>query len=74
MPLAALAHALAHAGHHDPESHGLLHALTEPDHLLAAAALVALALTSGLALRRRSSRGTSDVKPSTPSPSGRGQG
>lgn len=43
--------ALAHAGHHDGSADGLLHALTEPTHLLAAAAIVASLIVARAACR-----------------------
>ena len=51
---------LAHAGHHDPAEQGLLHALTQPDHLLALAAVCAGAFALHRVYRR--------LTPSKPAP------
>lgn len=58
MPALDIMLALAHAGHHDGGADGLLHALAEPDHLLAAAAIVASLMVARAAYRRIQSHGT----------------
>jgi hypothetical protein len=66
---------LAHAGPHDlSNGDGVLHALTAPDHLLAAAACVAGAYVAFFVYRRLAWRKPQAVRESTPSPSGRGRG
>lgn len=45
--------ALAHPGHGSTEGHGLLHYLVEPLHASALLALVAAAVVSFIAVRRR---------------------
>ena len=48
---------LAHAGPHEPTTGGLLHALTEPDHVLAGAGLLLVALAAVSVYRHVKSRG-----------------
>ena len=54
----AAAPALAHEGHHETLSfvEQVRHLLTQPDHLLAAAALVVLAVSGGWTWRRAKTR------------------
>ena len=66
--------ALAHAGHHDPAEDGLLHALTQPDHLLVLGAVVAATFAVYRAFRRPAAKPTPQPEALPPSPSVRGRG
>ena len=66
---------LAHAGTHDLSTgDGVLHALTAPGHLLAAAACIFGAYVAFFVYRRLASRKPQAVRESIPTPSARGQG
>jgi hydrogenase/urease accessory protein HupE len=56
--LAAATPALAHEGHHEqmPVAQALRHLVSEPDHQIAFAALVALAVVAGWGWRRARAR------------------